>query len=151
MEPESSRSNQSTDYKILGLDVGIASVGAAVLNLGEEMIEGLYVRAFDKAEVAKTGESLNAVRREARGVRRRLRRRRLRLADTTTLVESSQGDLPLNSARLGSRQRHGRSGLGGSTVHSPRSSLPPRSTTSRSTRGSRPTAGTPQRRTTTGK
>jgi CRISPR-associated endonuclease Csn1 len=95
MEPESSGSSGQVDYRILGLDVGIASVGAAVLNLGQEMIEGLYVRAFDKAEVAKTGESLNAVRREARGVRRRLRRRRLRLADTlTTLVESSQGELP---------------------------------------------------------
>ena len=95
MEPESSGSSGPVDFRILGLDVGIASVGAAVLNLGQEMIEGLYVRAFDKAEVAKTGESLNAVRREARGVRRRLRRRRLRLTDTlTTLVESSQGDLP---------------------------------------------------------
>ena len=56
MEPESSRSSGPVDFRILGLDVGIASVGAAVLNLGQEMIEGLYVRAFDKAEVAKTGE-----------------------------------------------------------------------------------------------
>lgn len=43
---------------VLGLDVGIASVGWAVLELNEEdnpiRIEGLGARIFDKAEVPKT-------------------------------------------------------------------------------------------------
>lgn len=61
----------------LGLDIGIASVGAALL--AEDKIINLFVRTFDKAEVAKTGESLNLTRREARLGRRRLRRRAHRL------------------------------------------------------------------------
>jgi CRISPR-associated endonuclease Csn1 len=47
-----------------GLDIGIASVGWAVL--GENRIIDLGVRCFDKAETAKEGESLNLVRRTAR-------------------------------------------------------------------------------------
>lgn len=61
----------------LGLDIGIASVGAALLT--ECGILGLHVRTFNKAETAKSGESLNLVRREARLTRRRLRRRAHRL------------------------------------------------------------------------
>ncbi len=61
----------------LGLDIGIASVGAALLS--DRRILALYVRTFDKAEVAKTGESLGLIRRQARGIRRRLRRRTHRL------------------------------------------------------------------------
>ena len=92
MDFMSSKKNKS--FRVLGLDVGIASVGAAVIDFGSESIEGLYVRTFDKAEVAKTGESLNAVRRESRGIRRRLRRRRLRLRDVLSgLIEHSQGAL----------------------------------------------------------
>ncbi|WP_338846133.1 type II CRISPR RNA-guided endonuclease Cas9 [Massilia sp. W12] len=62
---------------VFGLDIGMASVGAAVLQ-GERIL-GLHVRAFDKAEVPKTGESLNKSRREKRLARRRLRRRAHRL------------------------------------------------------------------------
>lgn len=61
----------------LGLDIGIASVGWCLL--GEERIIDLGVRAFDKAETAKEGDSLNLVRRTARLMRRRLRRRSWRL------------------------------------------------------------------------
>lgn len=61
----------------LGLDIGIASVGWCVL--GEDHIIDLGVRAFDKAETAKEGDSLNLVRRTARLMRRRLRRRSWRL------------------------------------------------------------------------
>lgn len=61
----------------LGLDIGIASVGWCVL--GEDHIIALGVRAFDKAETAKEGESLNLARRNARLMRRRLRRRAWRL------------------------------------------------------------------------
>lgn len=60
-----------------GLDIGIASVGWAVL--GENRIIDLGVRCFDKAETAKEGESLNLARRTARLLRRRLRRRAWRL------------------------------------------------------------------------
>lgn len=60
-----------------GLDIGIASVGWAVLN--ESRIVDLGVRCFDKAETAKEGESLNLARRSARLLRRRLRRRAWRL------------------------------------------------------------------------
>lgn len=61
----------------LGLDIGIASVGAALL--GEDCIISLFVRTFDKAETAKEGESLNKIRRDSRLIRRRLRRRAHRL------------------------------------------------------------------------
>ncbi len=58
---------------VFGLDIGIASVGWAVL--ADDHIVDLGVRAFDKAETAKEGESLNLARRMARLMRRRLRRR----------------------------------------------------------------------------
>lgn len=61
----------------LGLDIGMASVGAALL--GADEIIALHVRTFDKAETAKEGESLNKIRRDARSARRRLRRRAFRL------------------------------------------------------------------------
>ena len=48
----------------IGLDIGIASVGWAVL--APNRIVALGVRAFDKAETAKEGDSLNLVRRMAR-------------------------------------------------------------------------------------
>ena len=61
----------------LGLDVGIASVGWAVL--ADDHIVDLGVRAFDKAETDDKGESLNLARRTARLARRRLNRRAMRL------------------------------------------------------------------------
>lgn len=60
-----------------GFDIGVASVGWAVL--APNRIVGLGVRAFDKAETAKEGQSLNLARRNARLMRRRLRRRAWRL------------------------------------------------------------------------
>lgn len=77
----------------LGLDIGMASVGAALLTDNE--ILGLHVRTFDKAETAKEGDSLNLIRRSARLTRRRIRRRahrllRLRrLFKRTGLIESN--------------------------------------------------------------
>lgn len=68
-----------------GLDIGIASVGWAVL--GEERIIDLGVRCFDKAETAKEGESLNLARRSARLLRRRLRHRAWRLTKLTRLFK----------------------------------------------------------------
>ncbi|MBM4125276.1 MAG: type II CRISPR RNA-guided endonuclease Cas9 [Nitrospira sp.] len=60
----------------LGLDIGMASVGWCLLT--EDDILAMGVRAFDKAE-APDGAALNAIRREKRLMRRRLRRRAHRL------------------------------------------------------------------------
>lgn len=69
----------------LGLDIGIASVGWAVLS--ENRIINLGVRCFDKAETAKEGESLNLARRTARLMRRRLRHRAWRLTKLARLLK----------------------------------------------------------------
>jgi CRISPR-associated endonuclease Csn1 len=71
----------------LGLDIGMASVGAALLLPEQQRILGLHVRAFDKAETAKEGESLNKIRRDARLTRRRLRRRAFRLLRLARLMK----------------------------------------------------------------
>ncbi len=68
-----------------GLDIGIASVGWAVL--GENRIIDLGVRCFDKAETSDKGESLNLARRAARLLRRRLRRRAWRLTRLARLLK----------------------------------------------------------------
>lgn len=77
----------------LGLDIGIASVGWAVLQNdvdGEPVrVQDLGVRVFDKAEQPKTGASLALPRREARSARRRLRRHRHRLERIRYLLERS--------------------------------------------------------------
>ena len=76
---------KATDSLTIGLDIGIASVGWAVL--APNRIVALGVRAFDKAETAKEGDSLNLVRRSARLMRRRLRRRAWRLKKLTRLLK----------------------------------------------------------------
>lgn len=77
----------------LGLDIGIASVGWAVLenNIDGEpiKIERLGVRIFDKAEQPKTGASLAEPRREARGQRRTIRRRRYRKDRIKQLIQQN--------------------------------------------------------------
>ncbi|MFV0371728.1 MAG: type II CRISPR RNA-guided endonuclease Cas9, partial [Azonexus sp.] len=73
---------------IIGLDIGIASVGWAVL--GRTHIIDLGVRAFDKAETAKEGESLNLARRNARLMRRRLFRRAWRLKKLARLLKNKE-------------------------------------------------------------
>lgn len=79
------QSKQSFGELTFGFDIGIASVGWAVLN--ETRIVDLGVRAFDKAETAKEGDSLNLVRRMARLMRRRLRRRAWRLTKVARLLK----------------------------------------------------------------
>jgi CRISPR-associated endonuclease Csn1 len=73
------------NYKI-GLDIGITSVGWAVINLDKKRIEDLGVRIFDKAEHPQNGESLALPRRIARSARRRLRRRKHRLERVRRLL-----------------------------------------------------------------
>lgn len=67
-----------------GFDIGIASVGWAVLS--STRIVDLGVRCFDKAEDEK-GESLNLARRTARLLRRRLYRRAWRLTKLARLLK----------------------------------------------------------------
>ncbi|MBR7070486.1 MAG: type II CRISPR RNA-guided endonuclease Cas9 [Oxalobacter sp.] len=74
--------------RIIGLDIGIASVGWAVVENGVRIID-LGVRTFDKAETAKEGDSLNLIRREARLARRRLSRRAQRLRQTARFLKTS--------------------------------------------------------------
>ncbi len=68
----------------IGLDIGIASVGWAVINNDKSRIEDLGVRIFKKAEETD-GKELNLARREARGARRRIRRRATRMSKVKKL------------------------------------------------------------------
>ena len=77
---------ESTSNRVVyGLDIGVASVGWAVID--EAHIIDLGVRCFDKAETAKEGEPLNLTRRTARLARRRLRRRAWRLTKLAKLLK----------------------------------------------------------------
>ena len=77
----------------IGLDIGIESVGYAVLEVNSHdqpfRIERLGSRIFDRAEHPKDGSSLAAPRREARSARRRLRRHRHRLERIRGMIVSS--------------------------------------------------------------
>lgn len=84
-----------------GLDIGIASVGWAVL--GGNRIVDLGVRCFDKAETADKGESLNLARRTARLLRRRLRRRAWRL---TKLARTLKREGVITDANLFQKPFH---------------------------------------------
>ena len=76
---------------ILGLDIGIASVGWAMIEIDEEenpiRLINLGVRIFERAEVPKTRDSLAMTRRLARSVRRLTRRRAHRLLRTRRLLK----------------------------------------------------------------
>lgn len=72
----------------LGLDIGIASVGWALLDYEKQRILDLGVRLFEGAENAKDGASLAAPRREARGARKRTRRKARRMRDLRQLFVS---------------------------------------------------------------
>lgn len=92
-----------TKYAI-GLDVGIASVGFAVIALDYEEnpwgIIRLGVRIFDAAEHPKTGASLALPRREARSARRRLRRHQHRLFRIKKLLVDSHVITEENLSKL---------------------------------------------------
>lgn len=70
---------------IFGFDIGIASVGWSVI--APDRIVALGVRAFDKAETAKEGAPLNLVRRNARLLRHRIRRRAWRMRKLARLLK----------------------------------------------------------------
>jgi len=77
----------------IGLDIGIASVGWAIVDLDQNEnpmgIIDLGARIFDAAENPKDGASLALPRREARSARRRLRRHRHRMERIKRLLVSS--------------------------------------------------------------
>lgn len=77
----------------IGVDIGISATGWAVVALDEEEnpcgIVDFGSRVFPGAEHPKTGASLAAPRREARGARRRLRRHRHRNERIRNLIVSS--------------------------------------------------------------
>lgn len=76
---------------ILGLDIGISSVGWAMVEIDEAenpiRLIDLGVRIFERAEVPKTGDSLAVARRLARSVRRLTRRRAHRLLRARRLLK----------------------------------------------------------------
>lgn len=80
----------------IGLDIGVASVGWAVVALNDLAQPCGFIRlgsrVFPGAEHPKTGESLAAPRRMARSMRRRVRRKALRKQDLYRLME--QNGLP---------------------------------------------------------
>jgi CRISPR-associated endonuclease Csn1 len=77
--------------RILGIDLGIASCGWAVIEVGEKQgqIVSAGVRCFDAPLVDKTGEPKSAARRGARGQRRVIRRRRQRMNAVRALLRRS--------------------------------------------------------------
>lgn len=94
----------------IGLDCGIASVGYAVMQLDENddpcRIIRLGSRVFNKAENPQDGASLAAPRREARGMRRRIRRQSaqarahsLFVGFVRRVVKSGAGQFVLRSAQ----------------------------------------------------
>ena len=74
---------------IIGLAVGIASVGWGVIDTDKAQIIDAGVRVFTKAEAPKTGSSLAEPRRLARSTRKRLRRRHHRLQRLKDLFVAS--------------------------------------------------------------
>ncbi|MDE6571188.1 MAG: type II CRISPR RNA-guided endonuclease Cas9 [Alphaproteobacteria bacterium] len=87
--------------RVFGFDLGIASIGWAVVDIEKEnnnpemgratvgKIQQSGVRIFSVAENPKDGSSLAAPRREKRSIRRALRRKALRMKEIRTLLENS--------------------------------------------------------------
>lgn len=75
--------------KVLGFDIGVASIGWALVE--DSVLKECGVRIFTKAENPKDGSSLALPRREARSVRRRLARRKARLNELKRLVVAEFG------------------------------------------------------------
>ncbi|EFK97301.1 conserved hypothetical protein [sediment metagenome] len=86
--------------KILGIDLGISSLGWAVVEYDKEndrnnKIVDCGVRLFTAAETPKEKESPNKARRDARGIRRVIKRRRIRMNEIKNLL-ISQGLISKN-------------------------------------------------------
>ncbi|NLD26949.1 MAG: hypothetical protein GX661_06275, partial [Acholeplasmataceae bacterium] len=59
----------------LGLDIGIGSIGWAIMNLDKLRLEDFGVRLFDTGEDQRKNERYSQQRRRYRGIRRLYRRR----------------------------------------------------------------------------
>lgn len=77
---------EKTSYT-LGLDLGITSIGFALVKTDENKIVKAGVHLFETAENPKTGASLAAPRREARSKRRSNVRHRMRLNAVLTVLK----------------------------------------------------------------
>lgn len=75
------------EHLSFGIDIGIASCGWAVMDTRDGRIEGMGTWMFDPPEHPKTRAPLNQARREARLIRRTLRRRRQRMAELKDLLD----------------------------------------------------------------
>ena len=77
--------------RVFGLDGGIASIGWAILDFGEDKmgIVAAGSRMFDAPETAKERMPTNAVRRLHRGQRRVIRRRRQRMTELRHLFHDA--------------------------------------------------------------
>lgn len=98
---------KENDKYVLGLDIGISSVGWALIDLDEDnkpiKIRDVGVRIFSPGENVKTGESKASNRREKRGTRRVLRRRKFRV-DRIRQLLSNNGYLPKTTSKAPSGQ-----------------------------------------------
>lgn len=72
--------------RILGLDGGIASIGWALIEEDEKKIIACGSRCFDAPETDKERTPTNQIRRQKRGMRRVIRRRRQRMAQLRRLL-----------------------------------------------------------------
>lgn len=72
--------------RILGLDGGIASIGWAVIDEENGQIIACGSRCFDAPETDKERIPTNQIRRQKRGMRRVIRRRRQRMAQVRALL-----------------------------------------------------------------
>ena len=86
--------------KILGIDGGIASIGWAVIEIGDDEFEaptgkvlGAGVRTFEAPETAKERTPKNQLRRQFRAQRRVIKRRRQRMNDIRQMF-AERGLLP---------------------------------------------------------
>jgi CRISPR-associated endonuclease Csn1 len=100
--------------RILGIDLGIASCGWAVIQVGRDEVQIIAagVRCFNAPLVDRTGEPKTAVRRRARGLRRAVRRRRQRMNAVRALLchhgllaEASKSALSDSLRRISALQR----------------------------------------------
>jgi len=80
---------ECAEYITLGLDIGIASCGWALVDFEQGQILGAGTWGFEVPEVPKTRESKAVQRRVARGQRRRLRRRRQRMREIRKLLQKN--------------------------------------------------------------
>lgn len=89
------------EHQILGLDIGIGSCGWAVIEQSPKVgrIVALGVRTFDVPETDKERTPTNQLRRQHRGLRRVLRRRRQRTAAVRALLARSGLLAPVTTTR----------------------------------------------------